>query len=83
MSAGTKMKGTIITNNGAVYVSTRAFIEGRVLTSNNTVTTFAATVNMTTGCQLLSTVNLRSVHEQMVVYPNPFNTTLTIQAIES
>jgi hypothetical protein len=34
MSAGTKMKGTIITNNGAVYVSTRAFIEGRVLTSN-------------------------------------------------
>jgi hypothetical protein len=67
MSAGTKMKGTIITNNGAVYVSTRAFIKGRVLTSNDTVTTFAATVNMTIGCESLSTVNLRSIHEQMVV----------------
>jgi hypothetical protein len=78
-----EFKGTIIANNGAINISTGTIVEGRVLTTNGAVTTFAITVNMTAGCGSLSTVNVGSISKSMVVYPNPFSSTLTIQATEN
>jgi len=78
-----EFKGTIIANNGAINISTETIVEGRVLTTNGAVTTFAITVNMTAGCDSLSTVNVGSISKTMVVYPNPFSSTLTIQATEN
>jgi hypothetical protein len=38
---------------------------------------------MTAGCESLSAVNVGSINKLMVVFPNLFNTTLTIKAIEN
>lgn len=78
-----EFKGTIIANNGAINISTGTIVEGRVLTTNGALTTFAVTVNMTTGCESLGTVNVGSINKPMIVYPNPFSSTLTIQATEN
>jgi hypothetical protein len=75
-----EFKGTIVANNGAVNLSTGTIIDGRALTTSGNLTTFAVTVNMTPGCESLSTGNIESVNNAIVVYPNPFNNTLTIQA---
>jgi hypothetical protein len=77
-----EFSGTIIANNGAINLSTGTIIDGRILTTNGNLTTFAVTVTMTAGCELLSTDNIDSINNAIVVYPNPFNNTLTIQANE-
>jgi hypothetical protein len=78
-----EFSGTIIANNGAVNLSTGAIITGRVMTTNGAFTTFAVTDNMTPGCELLSIGEVGTVEKNITVYPNPFNTTLTIQANEN
>lgn len=78
-----EFKGTIIANNGSINISTGAIVQGRVLTTNGALTTFAVTVNMTSGCELLGTEPVGSIHKAMMVYPNPFTNSLTVQVNES
>lgn len=78
-----EFSGTIVGNNGAVNLSTGTIVEGRVLTTSGTFTTFAVTVNATAGCAALGIGNVEQINKAMIVYPNPFNSTLTIQAFEN
>lgn len=78
-----EMKGTFVANNGAVNISTGSIINGRVMTTNGALTTFAVTVNMTAGCETLSTEIIGAAKNAMTVYPNPFTNSLTIQVNES
>ena len=74
-----EFKGTIIANNGAVNLSTGTTVQGRVLTTNGALTASAVTVTKTPGCELLSTGTIESDDRAILVYPNPFTNSLTIQ----
>lgn len=78
-----EMKGTFVANNGAVNISTGTIVEGRVMTTNGALTTFSVTVNMTSGCETLSTETIGKSKNAMTVYPNPFSNSLTIQVNEN
>ncbi len=78
-----EFKGTIIANNGAINLSTGTIVEGRVLTTDGTFTTFAVTVDMTAGCETLSVGNVGDIKKEVMVYPNPFNDTFTLQTNEN
>ena len=78
-----EFKGTIVANNGAVNIGTGAIIAGRVMTTNGAFTTFAITDNMTYGCELLGVGANETKNKDVIVYPNPFTNTLTIQANEN
>lgn len=83
MGDASEMKGTFVANNGAVNISTGAIVEGRVMTTNGALTTFSVTVNMTAGCESLSTEKIGAERNAMTVYPNPFTNSLTIQVNEN
>jgi hypothetical protein len=78
-----EFKGTIVANNGAVNIGTGATIAGRVMTTNGAFTTFAVTVNKTPGCELLGIGATEPKDKDIIVFPNPFTNTLTIQANEN
>ena len=78
-----EFKGTVIANNGAVNLSTGTIIDGRVLTTSGTITTFAITDNVTVGCTNLGVGSIDVKNNQMIAYPNPFSTSLTIQVNEN
>ncbi len=77
-----EFKGTIIANNGAVNLGTGTIVAGRVLTTNGAFTTSAVTVSVN-GCAALSVGDVGNIKKSIMVYPNPFNTTFTIQTNEN
>ncbi|WP_432671261.1 ice-binding family protein [Flavobacterium sp. SM2513] len=77
-----EFKGTVVANNGAVNLSTGTVINGRVMTTDGSLTTFAITANMTVGCESLSVGAVEINTKSIMVYPNPFKNSLTIQAKE-
>lgn len=69
--------GTIISNNGALgALNTGVVINGRALTTTGAITTTAMTATMPPGC-LTTGVN-ENTNEKISIYPNPFNTSITI-----
>lgn len=78
----TEFKGTLVVNNGAINVSTGSIVEGRLLTTNGALTTFSITANMPVGCLSLGVATSNKVNDN-IVYPNPFNNTLTLQVNEN
>jgi hypothetical protein len=82
LSTFTEFKGTLIVNNGAISAATGAIVEGRLMTTSGAVTTFSITDNMTVGCPPLAVTTNSKVNE-LIVYPNPFSKTLTLQVNEN
>jgi len=78
-----EFKGTIVANNGAVNLSTGTIVDGRVLTTDGTLTTFAITVSTAAGCETLSIGAIESNNNAIIVHPNPFKDRLTIQINEN
>jgi hypothetical protein len=81
-------RGTIISNNGALSaLSTSVTLDGRLLTTNGAITT--STMDVTAGmipssCATLSLSpqDVGQTNESIVIYPNPFNTSATIELNE-
>ena len=82
LSTFTEFKGTLIVNNGAISAATGTIVEGRLMTTSGAVTTFSITDNMTVGCPPLAVTTNSKVNE-LIVYPNPFSKTLTLQVNEN
>lgn len=82
LSTFTEFKGTLIVNNGAISAGTGTIVEGRLMTTSGAVTTFSITDNMTVGCPPLAVTTNSKVNE-LIVYPNPFSKTLTLQVNEN
>jgi hypothetical protein len=82
LSTFTEFKGTLIVNNGAISAGTGTIVEGRLMTTSGAVTTFSITDNMTVGCPPLAVTTTSKVNE-LIVYPNPFSKTLTLQVNEN
>jgi hypothetical protein len=72
------LKGTLIGNNGAIIVNTRASIEGRVLSTSGGISTFAINAQMTPGCTSLGTASSVMVTKTASLYPNPFSSVLNV-----
>lgn len=70
-------KGTLICNSGAMILNNGVNIQGRALTVNGGVSTFAINATMTPGCGNLG-INLNDKKENIIIYPNPFDSELTI-----
>ena len=82
LSTFTEFKGTLVVNNGAISASTGTIVDGRLMTTSGAVTTFSITDNMTVGCPPLGVTTNSKVNE-LIVYPNPFAKTLTLQVNEN
>jgi hypothetical protein len=78
-----ELKGTMVVNNAAIAVNNGSVIQGRVMTTNGAVTTFSTTVNMTTGCETLSVGDVEPIKNNILIFPNPFKNTFTVQANEN
>lgn len=76
------MRGTIISNNGALSsTSTGVLIDGRLLTTNGALTTSASTVtafNIPSYCATLSVDELALENNNVSIYPNPFTSSVNI-----
>ncbi len=73
--------GTIVCNNGALgAINTGVVLDGRALTTNGALTTTAisATPLIPTNCASLAVTSLEN-SEVAVLYPNPFNTSITVE----
>lgn len=78
-----KFRGTIICNNGALgAINTGVILDGRALTTNGALTTAATDViaTMVPGdCESVGIQSDEIVNNSISIYPNPFNTSITIQ----
>lgn len=71
--------GTIICNNGAIDLTTGVILNGRALTTTGTLTDSAITATIPSPCMPTDITSLAtSTTETVCLYPNPFNTYLTI-----
>lgn len=77
LNTDSEFVGTIVSDNGTIDLAMGANLDGRALTTNGVFTTNNNTVTVPTTC---STVSIDSYDEanKIAVYPNPFNTHLTI-----
>jgi hypothetical protein len=79
--------GTIVCNNGALgALNTGVTLNGRALTTSGALTTSAITTVMpATGCTItgIGSYNAGNRNEAVVIYPNPFNTSLNITVNDS
>lgn len=75
--------GTIVGNNGAVNLSTGVQVDGRVLTTSGTFTTFAVLDTMTAGCEVLGIGDVEPISTKSLVYPNPFTNNLVVKVNEA
>lgn len=71
-------KGTIVGNNGAVEIKTGVTIDGRAFSTTGTLTTSAINAVMPLGCANLGLGTVVKNTEAVVIYPNPFTTSLNI-----
>ncbi|CAM4026021.1 ice-binding family protein [Flavobacterium antarcticum] len=78
-----EFSGTIVGNNGAVNLSTGVEVDGRVLTTSGTFTTFAITDTVTAGCETLGIGDVQPINTKSLVYPNPFTTNLIVKVNEA
>jgi hypothetical protein len=83
ISVYSEFKGTLVCNNGAINVATGAIVTGRILTTTGAVTTFSITNNIPAGCAALSVGTIDNNNQKIIVYPNPFNSRLTIEVKEN
>ncbi len=73
-----QFKGTLICNNGAVDLLIGVTLEGRALTTTGALSTAAITSTMTVGCEALGVSQNTIKSNVAVVYPNPFQNSLTV-----
>jgi hypothetical protein len=82
ISSNSVMRGTIISNNGALSsTSTGVLIDGRILTTNGALSTSASTVTafgIPSYCATLSVDDLALENNNIRIYPNPFTSSLNI-----
>lgn len=79
INTNSNFKGTIVCFNGNIDLSTGVYLDGRALTTAGALTTNSVTVIKPSVCNLTG-INSLSVNKNAAIsiYPNPFNTTLTI-----
>lgn len=82
LSTYTEFKGTLVVNNGAINASTGTIVNGRLMTTSGAVTTFSITASMTIGCPALGVATNNKIND-VLVYPNPFSNTITLQVNEN
>jgi len=72
--------GTIIAKNGAISLAKGVILNGRAFSTTGAVHTVADTVTIpsTSGCQLTGIAVLGTANKTATIYPNPFNTSATI-----
>jgi hypothetical protein len=76
--------GTLITHGGAVgALATGVVLNGRALASGGSLTSSAVTTTMNPVCPPLGIQEAVSVNEAVVVYPNPFSSSLNILVNEA
>ncbi len=79
--------GTIVCNNGALgALNTGVTLNGRALTTSGALTTSAITTTMpATACTItgIGSNNAGNRNETVVIYPNPFKTTINITVNDS
>ena len=75
-------RGTIVSNNGAIgAINTGVVLDGRALTTDGALTTTAATIIATvipSNCGSVGIQDIESTNNNVIIYPNPFNTFTTI-----
>lgn len=75
------IKGTIVVNNGAVNIHKEAKVDGRVLLTNGALTTDSVTVIIPQACSLNEVIEME-LSNFATLYPNPFQSTLSITLSE-
>ncbi len=79
LASNTVFMGTIVANNGAIGMHSLAVTTGGVFTTNGQLKTDTNTITNTTTCVPAGIESINGNGKQaVVVYPNPFNTLLTI-----
>jgi hypothetical protein len=82
ISGNSVIRGTIISNNGALSsTSTGVLIDGRLLTTNGALSTSASTVtafSIPSYCATLRIEELALENNNVSIYPNPFNSRINI-----
>jgi len=71
-------RGTIISNNGAIDLTTGVKLYGRALTTTGALQTTADSVITPTTCSSTSIAFGKAENEAATIYPNPFNSSVTI-----
>lgn len=70
--------GTIICNNGAIDLTTGVILNGRALTTTGTLTDISITATIPATCASTGIAPSSNTNSALVIYPNPFSTSLTV-----
>lgn len=86
INENSNFKGTIICNNGAINLKTGVTLDGRALTTSGSLLT--NTINATNptiplGCPNLGTSNNDKPNAIVVLYPNPFVSSVSVQITDA